>query len=368
MLNRRQALLAMGGASAGALGLFDGVSRAWSQPATKPPRREIFIGGKRIKTIDMHCHCFISEVIPLLKGTPLERVGASGQAQTLIGPFHADRRTAQMDADGVDVQVLGINTFWYRADRDLARRINDVQNEKLRDIVSNSKGRFEAYTAVALQFPDLAAAQLEHGIKQLGLKGAFISCDVGDDELSARKFDPFWAKAEELDVPVMIHPQSSATATGITKRIGHAGALSNVIGNPLQTSFALAHLIFDGTLDRFPKLKIIAAHGGGYLPSYAGRMDHGCEVFPKQCQGPKLQKKPSDYFKQIYVDSLVFTDEGLRHLVAECGVGQIVLGSDSPVPWVKDPVGHITNAHSISDTDRVAILHDNASRLLKLQS
>ena len=145
-----------------------------------------------------------------------------------------------------------------------------------------------------------------------------------------------------------------------------SGVLRNVIGNPLETSFALAHLIFEGTLDRFPNLKICAAHGGGYLPSYAARMDHGCLVFPEQCTGPALKKQPSEYLKQLYFDSIMFTPEAMRHLVAEVGASQVVIGTDYAVPWVKGPVDLILATPGLSDADRVAMLGGTAAKLLKI--
>jgi len=141
------------------------------------------------------------------------------------------------------------------------------------------------------------------------------------------------------------------------------GFLTNVIGNPLETSIALSHLIFEGTLDRFPRLKLCGAHAGGFLPSYIGRFDHGCMTFPANCTN-KNQKKPSEYLKQLYFDSMVFTGEGLRHLVAECGAGQIFMGTDYPFPWTSTSVDHILKAPGISDADRVALLGGNASKLL----
>ena len=131
-----------------------------------------------------------------------------------------------------------------------------------------------------------------------------------------------------------------------------------MIGNPLETTIALSHLIFEGTLDRFPGLKICAAHGGGYLPSYAARSDQGCHVFPDRCAGPKdgpLKKKPTDYLKQLYFDSIVFTPEGLRHLIAECGASQIMIGTDSPIPWVKDPVDLVFKTPGLSDDGSVVL-------------
>src|SRR5207245_978399 len=177
-----------------------------------------------------------------------------------------------------------------RAARDLARRMFDVQSEKLAEMCKAIPGRFLGYAPVSLQFPELAAEQLEHGMNRLGLVGAAIGGSVEGEEIAASKFDPFWKKAEELQTLVFIHPQTAPQSTGITKRIQGSGALGNVIGNPLETSLALAHLIFEGTLDRFPNVKICGAHGGGFLPSYAARMDPGCSVFPDQCKGLTLKK------------------------------------------------------------------------------
>lgn len=140
--------------------------------------------------------------------------------------------------------------------------------------------------------------------------------------------------------------------------------LENVIGNPLETTIALSHLIFEGTLDRFPGLKIMAAHGGGYLPSYAARSDAGGLTFPARTTAVK--KKPTAYLKQLYFDSLVFTPEGLRHLVAETGSSQIVLGTDYPFPWTRTAVDHILATPDLTDAERVAILGGTAARLLRL--
>jgi aminocarboxymuconate-semialdehyde decarboxylase len=275
-------------------------------------------------------------------------------------------RLRVMDEQGIDVEALSINAFWYAADRDLAARLIDFQNQKLADMCARYRGRFVGFTSVALQFPELAAQQMEDGIKRLGLRGAAIGENVNGEELSSRRFDPFWAKAQELDALIFLHPQSSAEATGITNRVKGPGALSNVIGNPLESTIALSHLIFDGTLDRFPTLKICTAHGGGYLPSYVDRMDRGCTVVPGDCRDLALKMKPSEYVRKMYFDSLVFTGEGLRHLVANTAADHIMVGTDYPYPWVTDPIGHVLAAPSLSDVDKIAILGANASALLNL--
>jgi aminocarboxymuconate-semialdehyde decarboxylase len=142
--------------------------------------------------------------------------------------------------------------------------------------------------------------------------------------------------------------------------------LENTIGNPLETTIALSHLIFEGTLDRFPGLKICAAHGGGYLPSYVARSDKCFTRTPQEC--PPLQKLPSEYLRQLFFDSMVFTAEGLRHLTAEAGPGQIVLGTDYPYGWTDESVDHILMAPGLSDADKRAMLGETAARLLQIES
>jgi aminocarboxymuconate-semialdehyde decarboxylase len=260
---------------------------------------------------------------------------------------------------------MSINAWWYGANRDMARRICDVQNEKLMAMCKQAPDRLVAFGSVALQFPELAAEQLETGMKQMGLKGAAIGGSVEGQEISNAKFDPFWKKAEELQALIFMHPQDSADATGVAARVKGNGGLANVIGNPLETTICLSHMIFEGVFDRFPNLKICFAHGGGYLPSYAQRMDFGCRP-GSGCTDGKPKKKPSEYLRQIYVDSMVFSSNGLRHLMAECGASQIMVGTDYNFGWVTDPVGHILNTPGVSDADKVAMLGGNAGKLLKL--
>jgi aminocarboxymuconate-semialdehyde decarboxylase len=263
------------------------------------------------------------------------------------------------------VEVLSINPFWYAAERDLARQIIQLQNGKLAALCAAYPNRFMAFATVALQHPELAAQQLEDGVKKLRLRGAAIGGNINGEELSSPRFDPFWAKAEELGTLIFIHPQGIPE---LQKRFQGNGYLNNVIGNPLETTIALSHLIFDGTLDRYPGLKICAAHGGGYLPSYSARSDHGCATSPGDCTPGPLKKHPSEYLRQLYFDSLVFTPEALRHLVAECGASQIVMGTDWPFPWTTTAVDHILNTPGFSDDERRAMLGGTASKLLGIAS
>jgi aminocarboxymuconate-semialdehyde decarboxylase len=317
-------------------------------------RRDVVVSGKRVKTVDVHAHCAVPEAMALL--------GRKVEADGLLQSRMADRLRA-MDEQGIDVEALSINPYWYTADRDVAKRLIQIQNEKLAEICGAHPDRFVAFATVALQHPDLAVEQLEEGIRKYGLRGAGVGGSVDGLELADPRFHPFWAKAEQLGVLVFLHPQATGAAADLHRRLQGSGGLENTIGNPLETTIALSHLIFEGTLDRFPGLKICAAHGGGYLPSYAARSDAICTTFPDRYTRP-LKKKPTAYLRQLYFDSLVFTPEALRHLVAETGPHQIVMGTDYPFPWTSTAVDHILDTPGLSDADRVGMLGGTALKLL----
>jgi aminocarboxymuconate-semialdehyde decarboxylase len=325
----------------------------WQQEGAATRRREVMVGGRRAKTIDVHAHCVIPEAQALLgqgaggtRGPGIDEVGA--------------RRIGEMNEQGIDVEVLSINPTWYTVERDLVAQVIGIQNQKLAEFCAANPDRFAAFASVALQFPDLAVQQLEQGVKQLGLRGAAVGGNVAGDEFADPKFHPFWAKAEELGVVIFIHPQSTPE---LSKRFKGNGWLANTIGNPLDTTIALSHLIFEGTLDRFPGLKICSAHGGGFLPSYAPRSDNALRVAPDMDTGVKLKKNPTEYLRQMYFDTLVFTSEALRHLAAEVGASQLVLGTDHPIPWQPASVDHILNADGFSDDERIAMLGGTAAKL-----
>jgi predicted TIM-barrel fold metal-dependent hydrolase len=339
-------------------GMLD-AARAQGQPRRLP----VMVNGKRIKTVDVHSHCLFHEALDLLgadKDRPLPPT--KGQQEHFIV---IEQRLKAMDAMGIDMEILSINPFWYGRDRDLAPEIVKVQNEKLAELCAQRPDRFGAFASLTLQFPDLAVQQLETAIRKQGLKGAAVGASVLGEDFSDPKFHPVWAKAEELGAVLFVHPQSTPD---LAKRFKGNGWLSNTIGNPLDTTIALQHLIFEGTLDRFPGLKIIAAHGGGYLGSYAPRSDHACFVSPQNCNADiKLKKKPTEYLNQLYFDALVFTPEALRHLAAQVGASQIVLGTDHPIPWEEHPVDHVFATTTLNDKQKAAILGGNAARLFGLK-
>jgi aminocarboxymuconate-semialdehyde decarboxylase len=329
-----------------------------------PARRRVSIGGRRVTVVDVHAHTFVPEVWEVVKDTPLAAVAKNNLTGAIaLGPGTATR-LQYMDKEGIDVQAINVNAWGYSADRELARDLVAVQNEKIAAAVSKNPDRFVGMAALALQHPELAADQLDQAVRKLGLRGAAIGGSVEGQELSDRKFDPFWAKAEELGVMLFMHPQQ-APGTTQNPRLQGKGGLGNTIGNPLETTVFLSHLIFEGTLDRFPGLKICSAHAGGYLPSYVGRSDALCgRGSGADCKA--LKRKPSEYFRnQLYVDTMIFREEGLRHLVAELGADHIFYGTDYPFDW---PVGidFVLNATGITNADKEAILGGNLVKLLRI--
>ena len=256
-------------------------------------RREVAVNGKRIKTVDIHAHTIVPEAAAVINH-PLEAPG-------LLWSNLSDR-IAEMDAEGIDVEALSINPYWYRAERDAAAELIKIQNEKLAEFCAATPDRFVAFATVALQHPQLAVEQLEDGVQRLGLRGLSVGGSVAGQELADPKFYPVWAKAEELGILIFMHPLGTRELEP-SGRLAGGGLLTNTIGNPLETTIALSHLIFEGTLDRFPGLKICAAHGGGFLPSYAARSDAVITTFPNRV-GPLPKKKPTQYLKdgQLYFD------------------------------------------------------------------
>ena len=360
MSTRREFIKKAAGAAAGVV--FTGCNMPGIAHA-QGARKQTIINGKRIKTIDIHAHCMIPEAIALTGRDP---------KSVLTGPTRGsdenyvvfEQRLGAMDSRGIDVEVLSINPFWYGMQRDLAAKIIQVQNEKLAELCAAQPERFAAMASLSLQFPDLAVQQLETAVKKYNMRGAAIGSVVEGEEFSDAKFNPVWAKAEELGVVLFIHPASQPE---LAKRYKGNGWLSNAIGNPLDTTIALSHLIFEGTLDKYPGLKICGAHGGGFLGSYAPRSDFSCMVSPPNCNpNIKLKKKPTEYMRMMYFDTLVFTPEALRHLAAEVGVDKLMLGTDYPYRWQDKGVEHIM-ASPFSDDERIAMLNGTAAKLFGIK-
>lgn len=337
-------------------------------------------GRHHVLTVDLHCHALVPEVEALVKDRPQKQsepevqrraMGAASveyNAQTMLPAAFPklttlDVRLRDMDAMGVDVQVLSPVSVqhYYWADLDLAREIVRTTNEKLAETRSRNPDRLVALGNVALQHPELAVEQLQYCVRELGMRGVEISTAVNGAELDDGRFGPFWAKAEELGCLVFIHP----FGTSLGERVNRF-YLQNLIGQPLETTIALSHLIFGGVLDRHPGLKILAAHGGGYLPQYVGRSDHGYRVRP---DSHTMKRAPSEYLRQIYFDTLVHSPATLQQLISQVGASQLVVGTDYPFDMGAYDVHALLEAvQDLSESQKMAILGGTAAGLLGLNT
>jgi aminocarboxymuconate-semialdehyde decarboxylase len=329
-------------------------------------------------TVDIHCHVHTPEADALVKpafnpasepmavfANDATRTVNREQTQNAWSMLTSvETRLADMDKMGIDIQALSPAPFqyFYSVEPELGLASARLVNENIANIVGQHPDRFVGLGTVPLQDPALAVAELERMVKQLGMRGVEICSNVAGAELSEARFRPFFAKAEELDVVVFMHPG------GFT----HGQRLSdhyfiNVIGNPLDSTVAVSHLIFGGVLDAYPKLKLVVAHGGGFLPAYSGRMDHAHGA-RSDCRREIPKKKPTAYLKKLYFDTIVFTDHQLEYLVEQWGSDHVVLGTDYPYDMgMYDPVAFVDGARKLSRDDRAKIVGGNAARLLKIR-
>jgi aminocarboxymuconate-semialdehyde decarboxylase len=334
--------------------------------------------GKRVRTVDMHAHILTPAVEKLVAECPQKKAEADLRLRTLgaaslehnnrvmlpqAGPplTDLDVRLGDMDRMGVDVQVISpIPTqYYYWADEDLAAQIVTLQNEHVAAACSQHPSRLTGLGTLALQHPKLAVRQLETAVRDLGLRGFELSTAVNDRELSHPSLEPVWAKAVELGCVVFVHPMGCSLGERLAPSY-----LSNSVGQPVETAVALSHLIFGGVLDRHTGLKVCAAHGGGYLPTYIGRADHAYRERP---DAHTMAAPASAYLRRIWFDSLIYSPAALRSLVDQVGAGQVVVGTDYPFDMGHYQVHELIAATpGLTAAEREAILGGTAERLLQV--
>jgi len=332
-------------------------------------------GKRRHFCVDIHCHVHHPAADEMVKhlvspdrepsqrfSNELSRATNRKQMENVRSCLTSvEQRLRDMDKMGVDVQAISPSPFhfMYWLPPELALKASRSVNERLAAIVQEHPDRFVALAHVPLQAPDAAAEELEYCVKQLGFRGAEIGTNVVGAEIS-RGRDQFWKKVQELDVVVFMHPNGF---TGGERLADHY--FTNVIGNPLDTTFAVGQLVFDGVLERFPRLKLIAAHGGGYVAHYPARMDHAWGARPDT--RTVLKRSPRRSLARLYFDTIVFDREQLRHLVNLWGADHVLAGTDYPYDMgMYDPRGFVGGCGFLKDGDKAKILGLNAARLLKI--
>ncbi|WTJ79231.1 amidohydrolase [Kitasatospora sp. NBC_01539] len=326
-------------------------------------------------TVDVHAHLLLPEVEALVADAPalaearaLDARRNGPEALAVSGPMVRERiplltdvtaRLAAMDAQGVDVQLVSPSPshYHYWADETTARQVWQTADRVTADHCAKAPERLRGLGLVPLQHPHLAVEALDHALDG-GLLGVEISSHAPGVELSDPRLEPFWARAAATGAILFLHPFGCTLDERLDRWY-----LSNTVGQPTENAVALSHLIFSGVLDRHPGLRIVAAHGGGYLPTHIGRSDHAWRARP-DARG--CAREPSSYLKDLWFDSLVHDPSVLRQLIESAGAGRVLLGSDFPFDMgTGDPLGALTAA-GLPDPDHHAVRGGNAAALLGL--
>ena len=326
--------------------------------------------------IDVHTHIEVAEVKRLasrikLRGdgpgkrhwVPVQSRAAHATASDSISSELTDpkSRLAAMDQQGVDIQIVSQNlpTPAYWAKKKTGLEIARACNEGIADFVVRGGPRFVGLGAVPLQAPKLAAKEAEVA-KGLGLRGLQIPSNVRNRDLGDPFFEPFWEAVEALDLPIVIHPRGFTHDDRL-----HDFFLWNTIGQPLEEALAMASLIHNGIMDKYPRLKVVISHGGGYLPYYSGRGDRAFASRPEPRE--HIDHKPSEYFSRFYYDSVVFDQDMLARLIRVAGEDRVMAGSDWPRGEVEDdPVGFVSTTPGLTKTAIQKIISGNAAKLFSV--
>ncbi len=364
-----------------ALGARKGVAKTARAPraaARSAPKVARDRKGRSLR-VDIHCHYLNPEVQAKL--APLDpaphdpsRVFANALTTEVNVKQMRDRaaklstievRLKDMDRMGIDVQAVSPapNQCCYWTEPGLGLEISQAVNDRLAEIVATWPERFVGLGTVPLQNVELAVAELDRCVKKLGLRGVEINPNVNGMDLADPRLglDRFFARVQELGVVIFMHPLGFTQGARLTDHY-----FNNVIGNPLETTVAVSHLIFDGVMDRHPKLKIVLPHSGGYLAHYWARMDHAHRARP-DCH-TVIRKAPSSYLRKFYFDTITFDRDMLRHLIDKWGDDHVLLGTDYPYDMGEvDPVGLIESVPRLARAEKDRIMGGNAARLLGIK-
>jgi aminocarboxymuconate-semialdehyde decarboxylase len=327
-----------------------------------------------VRTIDTHTHILTEETVALLRKeapkvpvtiTPVDAESAALDVGGVVyrpfprGGFDLAHRLRDMDAMGVDVQVLSVTpqTYLYNQDASLGAMTAAIQNDQIAKLVKQNPQRFMGIATLPMQAPEKAADELKRAMTTLNLRGTMFASNIIGKNLDDPSFEPVWATAEELGAFVFIHPNNVAGADRMKSYY-----LNNLIGNPLDTTIGAACLYFGGVLDRYPKLTVVLAHGGGFTPYQAARWEHGWHVRPEPKKN--IVKQPVDIAKRFYYDTILHSAPVLEFMVEHVGADRVMLGSDYPYDMgMMDCVKHVRGL-KISDADKATILSTCAQALL----
>jgi aminocarboxymuconate-semialdehyde decarboxylase len=361
-------------------------TQAASLAKSKNPQKTLPTTQKIVKNskgkhliVDIHCHYLNPEVnaktahlnAPSYDPTVIYANDITNQTNILQMKTRApklmgiEERLQDMDKMGVDIQAVAPAPYhyFYFTEPELGASLARDVNHGIANVVASHPERFVGLGSVPLQNPKMAVKELEYCVKKLGLKGVEICTNVNGKNLTdpSLGLEKFFAKANELGIVVFMHPLGFTQGERLSNHY-----FNNVIGNPLETTIAVSHLIFDGVIARYPKIKFLAAHGGGFLAHYWARMDHAWGA-RKDCR-TVIKKKPSSYLEKIYFDTITHDPEMLGNLVNRFGANHVMLGTDYPYDMADDhPLKTIRAVKGLSTSDRQLIEGGNAVKLMKIK-
>lgn len=330
-----------------------------------------------MKSIDLHAHLIereslqrLSELGPELgarleerdDGYHLHHAGGGSVGPIPQGMFDVARRLEEMDARHVDVQVLAVppDAFHYEVDPKLGLAAARIHNDAIVSMCRRHPDRFQAFATLPLQDPAAAVGEMERMAEEECVRGVEIGTNVNGANFDAPDLEPVWDAAQALGMAVWLHPDQRAIAG--PERLS-CYYLRNFVGNPLETTIAIASLIFGGVLHRYPSLRFGFVHGGGFAPYQIGRWDHGWGCRPEAREA--IPEPPSSYFGRMFFDSLTHDGLSLELLGRRVGWGHVVLGSDYPFDMAADdPVGAV-QALGLDEETEAAVLAGNADRFLR---
>lgn len=344
----------------------EGWAQRWKPTAVpKPP----------VRTIDIHTHVLVPESADLTRphfkpemdprtffSSPVTKE-LNGEFYKLVAPKYTDTdtRLEDMDALGIDTQLIGLSPFhyFYWADEHLAPRVASLQNERIAEMVSTDPRRFVGLGTLPMGHPEAAVAEAHRIKDEYGFPGVYIGADITGIDLDHEMFEPVWEALESLGLVIVLHPAGFTDAARMTDYY-----LVNVIGMPLSSTLAVTRMILSGVFARHPKLKMVVVHGGGYLGFYSARTDHAFKHRPELRQ--HIDRPPSEYLSQLYFDITVFDPKMVEYLVNTYGADHVLLGTDYPFDMgLPDPLALVSEANLTSD-QRDLIVGGSARQLFGL--
>jgi aminocarboxymuconate-semialdehyde decarboxylase len=326
-----------------------------------------------MSVIDVHTHMFTAKWLELLKkegGLYNIRTRPDSQQEIFRGDtpvvipqrghFDYDLRIRHMDAAGIDVSIVSLtcpNVYW--GGEEVSVRAAREANDNVADAQSRYPDRIRWLTSLPWEYPQRALEELGRTCDN-GAVGVMVLANVSGRSLTDPLFAPVWAEIDRRRLPVLVHPTDPP---GVDMMDMTRFDLSWSVGFMFDTTLAITRMIFDGFFDRHPNLKLIASHGGGTLPYLVGRFEKGDEVeIPSR---RRMQRKPADYLRHIYYDSITYDLGALQYLVSVVGADHVMLGTDWP-HQVHDTKGAFANSARLPEAQMRAIRAENAKRIFGL--